>query len=120
MYPASRGSDYAGPQDLVVGARGSWNGRRRSSPMAMAPEQTGIGIRRHFTTPGTHPYDEVLWDRRDARITNFRDGLVAFEQPDVEFPVSWSQNATNIVAQKYFRGPLGAPEREPSLRQVID
>src|SRR5438105_3759602 len=88
--------------------------------MSIAPEQTGIGIRRHFTTPGTQPYDEVLWDRRDARITNFRDGSVAFEQRDVEFPVSWSQNATNIVAQKYFRGPLGAPEREQSLRQVID
>src|SRR6266699_1696936 len=88
--------------------------------MAIAPEQTGIGIRRRFTTPGTHPYDEVLWERRDARITNFRDGSVAFEQRDVEFPVSWSQNATNIVAQKYFRGTLGTPERESSLRQVID
>src|SRR5947209_13836261 len=88
--------------------------------MAIAPEQTGIGIRRHFTTAGTHPYDEVLWERRDARITNFRDGSVAFEQRDVEFPVSWSQNATNIVAQKYFRGQLGSPEREQSLSQVID
>src|SRR5205823_6136967 len=88
--------------------------------MAIAPEQTGIGIRRHFTTAGNHPYDEVLWERRDARITNFRDGSVAFEQRDVEFPVSWSQNATNIVAQKYFRGQLGSPEWEQSLRQVID
>ncbi|MCU1449952.1 MAG: ribonucleoside-diphosphate reductase, partial [Acidimicrobiales bacterium] len=88
--------------------------------MAMAPEQTGIGIRRHFTTPDIHPYDEVLWERRDARISNFRDGTVAFEQRDVEFPVSWSQNATNIVAQKYFRGQLGSVERERSLRQVID
>src|SRR5438309_3137 len=88
--------------------------------MAMAPEQTGIGIRRHFTTPGTHPYDEVLWERRDARISNFRDGTVAFEQTGVEFPVNWSQNATNIVAQKYFRGQLGSAERESSLRQVID
>ena len=88
--------------------------------MAMAPEQTGIGIRRHFTVEGTDPYDEVVWERRDARIANFRDGSVAFEQRDVEFPVSWSQNATNIVAQKYFRGPLGSPERESSLRQVID
>ncbi|HLM29790.1 MAG TPA: vitamin B12-dependent ribonucleotide reductase [Acidimicrobiales bacterium] len=88
--------------------------------MALAPEQAGIGLRRHFTTDGVHPYDEVEWDRRDARITNFRDGVVAFEQRDVEFPVSWSQNATNIVAQKYFRGTLGTPEREWSLRQVID
>src|SRR5881275_2754462 len=58
--------------------------------------------------------------RREARIPNYRDGTDAFFQPDVEFPVSWSQNATNIVAQKYFRGTLGTPERESSLRQVID
>jgi ribonucleoside-diphosphate reductase alpha chain len=88
--------------------------------MAMAPEQTGIGIRRYFTTEGVHPYDELTWERRDARITNFADGVVAFEQTDVEFPVTWSQNATNIVAQKYFRGTLDTPERESSLRQVID
>ena len=88
--------------------------------MALAPEQTRIGIRRHFTTEGTHPYDMVDWERRDARITNFRDGTVAFEQTDVEFPTTWSLNATNIVAQKYFRGTLGTPEREWSLRQVID
>jgi ribonucleoside-diphosphate reductase alpha chain len=88
--------------------------------MALAPEQAGIGLGRHFTNEGVHPYDELEWERRDARITNFRDGSVAFEQRDVEFPVSWSLNATNIVAQKYFRGTLGTPEREWSLRQVVD
>jgi ribonucleoside-diphosphate reductase alpha chain len=88
--------------------------------MAMAPEQIGIGIRRYFTMPGTHPYETVAWERRDARITNFKDGTDAFFQPDVEFPVTWSQNATNIVAQKYFRGTLGTDERERSLKQVID
>ena len=88
--------------------------------MALAPEQTGIGIRRHFSTEGVDPYDEVTWERRDARITNYRDGTVAFEQLGVEFPVGWSQNATNIVAQKYFRGTLGTPEREWSLKQVIN
>ena len=88
--------------------------------MSLAPERTGIGITRHFTTAGVHPYDEVVWERRDARISNWKDGSIAFEQLDVEFPVSWSLNATNIVAQKYFRGPLGTPERERSLRQVID
>ena len=80
--------------------------------MAMAPEQTGIDIRRQFTTEGVHPYDEIAWERRDARITNFRDGSVAFEQLDVEFPITWSLNATNIVTQKYFRGTLGSSERE--------
>ncbi|HZQ28044.1 MAG TPA: vitamin B12-dependent ribonucleotide reductase [Acidimicrobiales bacterium] len=88
--------------------------------MAIAPERMGIGIRRHFTTEGIDPYDEVTWERRDARITNFRDGKVAFEQLDVEVPASWSVNATNILAQKYFRGALGLPERERSLKQVAD
>ena len=87
--------------------------------MAIAPEQTGIGISRHFTEPGTNPYDTVTWERRDARISNFRDGTVAFEQTDVEFPSTWSLNATNIVAQKYFRGPLGTPQRESSVRHMI-
>jgi len=88
--------------------------------MAMAPEQVGIGIRRKFTEPGIHPYDTVDWERRDARIPNHKDGTDAFFQPGVEFPVSWSQNATNIVAQKYFRGTIGTPEREASLKQVVD
>src|SRR5437879_515981 len=88
--------------------------------MAMAPEQMGIGIRRYFTEAGTHPYETIEWEHRDARIPNYKDGTDAFFQPDVEFPASWSQNATNIVAQKYFRGTLGTPERESSLRQVID
>src|SRR6478752_1681831 len=88
--------------------------------MAMAPQQLGIGIERHFTRPGVHPYDTLEWERRDSRIPNFKDGGDAFFQPGVEFPKSWSLNATNIVAQKYFRGTLGLPEREHSLRQVID
>ena len=88
--------------------------------MSLAPDRLAIGMHRHFTTPGVHPYDEVEWERRDARISNWKDGTVAFEQLGVEFPVSWSLNATNIVAQKYFRGTLGTPGREQSLRQVID
>ena len=88
--------------------------------MSLAPDRLSIGIGRFFTTPGVHPYDEVAWEKRDSRITNWRDGTVAFEQLDVEFPVSWSLNSTNIVAQKYFRGTPGTPERESSMRQVID
>jgi ribonucleoside-diphosphate reductase alpha chain len=88
--------------------------------MAIAPQRSEIGIRRHFTTEGVHPYDSVVWERRDARITNFRDGTVAFEQLGVEVPESWSVNATNILAQKYFRGTLGTAEREWSLKQVAD
>ena len=88
--------------------------------MAIAPERSGIGIRRHFSTAGVHPYDTVVWERRDARITNWRTGEVAFEQLGVEVPSTWSVNATNILAQKYFRGTLGLPEREWSLKQVAD
>ena len=80
----------------------------------------GLQVRRLFTTKGTHPYDELTWERRDAVITNWRDGTTAFEQRDLEFPATWSQNATNIVAQKYFRGPLGTPQREHSVRQMVD
>ncbi|HET9070590.1 MAG TPA: ribonucleoside-diphosphate reductase, partial [Acidimicrobiales bacterium] len=88
--------------------------------MAIAPERIGIGIRRMFTTAGQDPYDTVTWERRDARIAHWATGKVAFEQFGVEVPSSWSVNATNILAQKYFRGTLGTPERESSLRQVVD
>ena len=88
--------------------------------MSIAPDRNELGLRRHFTIDGISPYDEVTWERRDARLTDWRDGSVSFEQLDVEFPASWSLNATNIVAQKYFRGALGTAERETSLRQVID
>ncbi len=88
--------------------------------MSLAPDRLAIGIRRHYTTPGVHPYDQVVWEKRDARISNWKDGSVAFEQLDVEFPVTWSLNATNIVSQKYFRGTPGTTEREQSLKQVID
>ena len=88
--------------------------------MALAPEQAGIGIRRHYTNADTHPFDQVEWERRDARISNWKTGEVAFEQLGVEFPVGWSLNATNIVAQKYFRGTPDTDEREWSLKQVAD
>ncbi len=88
--------------------------------MAIAAEHTGIGIRRMFTSPGEDPYATVTWERRDARITHWSTGAVAFEQQGVEVPSTWSVNATNILAQKYFRGVLGTPEREWSLRQVVD
>jgi ribonucleoside-diphosphate reductase alpha chain len=82
-------------------------------------EESGLRFKRHFTTDGPHPFDEIEWETRDAVIPNFKEGGNAFEQRDVEFPKSWSQNATNIVAQKYFRGPLGTPQRESSVRQLV-
>ncbi len=91
---------------------------------AQTKAASGVGeeleIRRFFTTEGVHPYDEIEWDTRDAVIQNFKTGEVAFEQKDVEVPKSWSQNATNIAAQKYFRGTLGTPQRERSVKQMID
>jgi ribonucleoside-diphosphate reductase alpha chain len=77
----------------------------------------GLSIERRFSTAGTHPFDEIEWEIRDAVIGNPESP--AFEQRGVEFPKSWSQNATNIVAQKYFRGQLGSPERESSVKQMI-
>jgi ribonucleoside-diphosphate reductase alpha chain len=77
----------------------------------------GLSVERRYTTPGVHPFDEVEWEVRDAIIGDPENP--AFEQRGVEFPKSWSQNATNIVAQKYFRGRLGTPERESSVKQMI-
>src|SRR5919204_5688142 len=77
----------------------------------------GLAIERRFTREGVHPFDEVEWELRDAVIGD--PAKPAFEQRGVEFPRSWSQNATNIVAQKYFRGRIGSPEREFSVKQMI-
>jgi ribonucleoside-diphosphate reductase alpha chain len=80
----------------------------------------GLKIRRIHTTPGVHPYDQVTWERRDVVMTNWRDGSVNFEQHGVEFPDFWSINAANIVTTKYFRGAVGTPRREWSLKQLVD
>jgi ribonucleoside-diphosphate reductase alpha chain len=80
----------------------------------------GLSVKRVFTTEGEHPYDQVTWEQRDVVMTNWRDGSVNFEQRGVEFPESWSVNATNIVTSKYFRGAVGSPQRERSLKQLID
>src|SRR5215471_16170983 len=80
----------------------------------------GLRVRRVHTHEGVHPYDEVTWERRDIVMTNWRDGSVNFEQHGVEFPDFWSVNAANIVTTKYFRGAVGTPQREWSLKQLID
>src|SRR4051794_35985150 len=77
----------------------------------------GLSIERRFSTAGTHPFDEIEWETRDAVIGDPESP--AFEQRGVEFPKSWSQNATNIVAQKYFRGQLGSEQRESSVKQMV-
>src|ERR1044071_4459851 len=77
----------------------------------------GLAIERCFSSLWTQPFNEIEWETRDAVIGNPESP--AFEQRGVEFPKSWSQNATNIVAQKYFRGQIGSPERESSVKQMI-
>jgi ribonucleoside-diphosphate reductase alpha chain len=80
----------------------------------------GLKMRRINTTAGVHPYEQVTWERRDVVMTNWRDGSINFEQHGVEFPEFWSVNAGNIVTTKYFRGAVGTPQREWSLRQLVD
>jgi ribonucleoside-diphosphate reductase alpha chain len=80
----------------------------------------GLKFRRIHTREGVHPYDEVTWERRDVVMTNWRDGSVNFEQRGVEFPDFWSVNAANIVTTKYFRGAVGSPQREWSLKQLVN
>jgi len=79
-----------------------------------------LTIQRIYTREGVHPYDQVTWERRDVVMTNWRDGTVNFEQHGVEFPDFWSVNAANIVTTKYFRGAVGTPQREWSLKQLVD
>ncbi len=96
-------------------AEGQWPVGPRSGA-----RRSGLRINRIYSRPGAHPYDQVTWERRDVVMTNWRDGAVIFEQKGVEFPSTWSVNAANIVTTKYFRGAVGAPDREWSLRQLID
>ncbi|MEV5439013.1 vitamin B12-dependent ribonucleotide reductase [Streptomyces sp. NPDC052682] len=96
------------------------SGPARSSRAKSTKAGKGLRIERIHTTPGVHPYDEVAWERRDVVMTNWRDGSVNFEQRGVEFPDFWSVNAVNIVTSKYFRGAVGTPQRETSLKQLID
>src|SRR5437660_12924157 len=99
---------------------------KQESPVTIHPdelvnsvvdEDATLAVRRLFTIEGRDPYDEVEWEIRDAHIPG-KNGP-AFEQRGVEFPKFWSQTATNIVAQKYFRGRMSSPERESSVRQMV-
>jgi ribonucleotide reductase alpha subunit len=100
----------------------SANGRsenKSSKPQSSTAQSAGLSIERVFTS-AVHPYDEVTWERRDVVQTNWKTGEVVFEQKGVEFPDFWSVNASTIVTTKYFRGALGTPAREQSLKQLID
>ena len=99
--------------DLAAARR---NGTHKGAQSGKVP---GLRFERFFTPPGSHAYDLIEWERRTAGITGEK-GQVIFEQKDVEVPRSWSQLAINVVAQKYFRGSPDSPERETSVRQIID
>ena len=81
-------------------------------------ESPGLRFERYFTRDGVHPYDAIEWELRDAVIPG--EGGNVFEQQGVEVPAFWSMTATNVVASKYFRGKLGTPARETSVRQMVD
>jgi len=91
-----------------------------NAPAASSPRRNrnGLSWKRYFSRPGVPSFDEVEWETRSASITNEK-GEVVFEQHDVEIPRTWSQVATNVVVSKYFRGVLGTPERERSVKQLI-
>src|SRR5688572_27888051 len=93
-------------------------GKKRKAREAQDRERPGLSLARHFTGAGRDPFDEVEWELRTAAITG-EGGKVYFEQRDVEVPKGWSQTATNVVAQKYFRGLVGTPSRERSVRQLV-
>ena len=110
-----------GAIDLEMGSKSKITDRApapNAAPADSAAPGRGIVLERFFTTAGVDPYSEVDWDLRSAVISG-EDGRVVFEQKDVEVPRGWSQTATNVVVSKYFRGPLGTPRRETSVRQLI-
>lgn len=90
------------------------------TPYQQRQQSVGLNLKRYFTKKGTHPYDELKWVKRTSKIDNPVTGEVVFEQKDVEIPESWSMNATNIVAQKYFTGTPGTNGRESSLKDLIN
>jgi ribonucleoside-diphosphate reductase alpha chain len=102
--------------DLKTGS--SKHGNEKNEGNSSAKPRTGMTVKRVFTVKGVHPFDEITWEKRSANITN-ESGQVIFEQKDLEIPSFWSQTATNIVVQKYFKGTIGTPQREHSVKQLI-
>jgi ribonucleoside-diphosphate reductase alpha chain len=93
--------------------------REDAATQAQPQHLAGLTIQPYFTVPGVHPFEKIAWEKRTARLLN-SDGDLIFEQHDVEVPDFWSQTATNIVAQKYFYGTPGAPDRETSVKQLVE
>ena len=113
------GHDSDGDQDARPPSRPPAPCQGPTGPASTAKGTKGLTFERRWTRPGVHPYDEIAWETRTAAIGN-ESGKIVFEQKDVEVPEFWSQLATNVVVSKYFRGHVGTPERETSVRQLID
>ncbi len=110
------------PQPVATESHASRASRESRENQTALPEPAktrGLKIARYFTTPGQHPYDGIEWELRSAALTNDKSEVI-FEQEDIEVPASWSQMALNVVASKYLAGGIGTPERESSIRHLID
>ena len=125
IVAAGPGRAWQGSEQIPEGGHpmtetvsGATTRKGKAAQAQAGPSKLTIG--RIHTAPGVHPYDQVTWERRDVVMTNWRDGSVNFEQRGVEFPDFWSVNAANIVTTKYFRGAVGSPQREWSLKQLVD
>jgi len=118
VLPGSPEDVPARPAGTGAAGGGRRTPRRRAPARSEVRLERGLTVQRRFTHGGVHPFDEVQWERRTATIANEK-GETVFEQRDVEVPAFWSQMATNVVVSKYFRGPLGSPRRETSVKQVI-
>ena len=114
---ADASATKAGPHHASTAARKGLGGPYGASFTGVGTR--GLTFERRWTRPGVHPYDEITWEYRTAGISS-ETGKTVFEQKDVEVPSFWSQLATNVVVSKYFRGHVGTPEREHSVRQLID
>src|ERR1041385_1393651 len=105
----------ANPEMTILGGT-----QEKDSPRTETTQgKHGLTIKHFYTKPGVHPFDEVEWEFRNAVISNEK-GETIFEQKNVEVPKSWSMTATNVVVSKYFHGKIGTPQREMSVRQLVD
>jgi len=109
----------ANPEVMAFGGNPEETGSRTQSKPDATSQRKGLAFRRYYTNPGTHPFDTIEWELRTAVINNEK-GETIFEQVGVEVPKSWSMTATNVVVSKYFHGQLGTPQRETSVKQLVD
>jgi ribonucleoside-diphosphate reductase alpha chain len=109
----------ATPEMAVLGGGDISTPVRQEKPEGTQHQRRGLLFRRYYTNPDVHPFDQIEWEFRTAVISNEK-GETIFEQKNVEVPKSWSMTATNVVVSKYFHGKIGTPQREMSVRQLVN